>query len=206
MNILYVVHRLFVLPSFLANRSQGADAGAGDVDEVGHGTQNYAGLRYGDSFRCGSTQCNWNRKNAGDTILKPSSTDRTAGSGSTIALQNPVTWCVFVPRCRHCNLQKMPCFFLFFFQRRWYGVCLYVYTKKNSSTLFLWTVDYSVFFFLNFTIQTVDLDLRIPAIEQFLVKTTWLLEVRFDSPGLVETFRFWVVVFSVFGEFFQGLG
>lgn len=51
MNILYVVHRLFVLPSFLANRSQGADAGAGDVDEVGHGTQNYAGLRYGDSYR-----------------------------------------------------------------------------------------------------------------------------------------------------------
>lgn len=79
-------------------------------------------------FRCGSTQCNWNRKNAGDTILKPSSTDRTAGSGSTIALQNPVTWCVFVPRCRHCNLQKMPCFFLFFFPTKMIRrllICIY---------------------------------------------------------------------------------
>lgn len=135
MNILYVVHRLFVLPSFLANRSQGADAGAGDVDEVGHGTQNYAGLRYGDSFRCGSTQCNWNRKNAGDTILKPSSTDRTAGSGSTIALQNPVTWCVFVPRCRHCNLQKMPCFFLFFSNED-DTASAYMYIQKKIVLLF----------------------------------------------------------------------
>lgn len=111
----------------------------------------------------------------------------------------------FCSKVQALQLAKNAMFLFVFFSNEDDTASAYMYIQKNSSTLFLWTVDYSVFFFLNFTIQTVDLDLRIPAIEQFLVKTTWLFEVRFDSPGLVETFRFWVVVFSVFGEFFQGL-